>query len=367
MSAVDAAARPAGVRPDGDAADVGAYAAAVRVALADLGPEQVEELTDGLEADLAEAWADEDRHRAPDLVGAFGTPWAYARDLRAAAGLAPERSARGPRGALRTLRIEVRRLPRDLRHELRSTRWWPEVEDAATSLRPAWWLLRGWAFAQLVVWIATPGNQDRWWLPAEPLPWAVLVVAVVASVQLGRGRWAVGRRWRPLLRGVSAVCAVVGVGLLVYLPAVQRSQVEGYEERLAQPPSDGVVVAGRRATNLFVYDAQGLPVPGAQVVDQAGDPVLLDETPGAPWDGAQIWTTGADEPSYAVAATGPDGERRWNVFPLHTLTESGFRWADDGSWVPRTDAAADVRPPTWPAATLPPVDTWADPVDGAAP
>ncbi len=42
-------------------------------------------------------------------------------------------------------------------------------------------------------------------------------------------------------------------------------------------------------------------------------------------------------------------------------------WADDGSWVPRTDAAADVRPPTWPAATLPPVATWADPVDGAAP
>jgi len=39
--------------------DVTAYAAAVRRALADLGPDQVEELTDGLEANLADALADE--------------------------------------------------------------------------------------------------------------------------------------------------------------------------------------------------------------------------------------------------------------------------------------------------------------------
>ena len=42
-----------------DALDVAGYAAAVRRSLADLGAEQVDDLTDDLEADLAEALADE--------------------------------------------------------------------------------------------------------------------------------------------------------------------------------------------------------------------------------------------------------------------------------------------------------------------
>ena len=41
------------------AQDVRRYAAAVRAALADLGPETVDDLTDGLEANLVDALADE--------------------------------------------------------------------------------------------------------------------------------------------------------------------------------------------------------------------------------------------------------------------------------------------------------------------
>jgi hypothetical protein len=58
------------------------FARAVRAALADLPADEVEDLTDGLEADLAERASDEE---SPE----FGDPVAYANELRSAAGLPP--------------------------------------------------------------------------------------------------------------------------------------------------------------------------------------------------------------------------------------------------------------------------------------
>ena len=73
-----------------DVLDVAGYAAAVRRSLADLGPELVDDLTDDLEADLAEA-LDDERHVAHGrgVLEQFGPPEDYAAELRAAAGLAP--------------------------------------------------------------------------------------------------------------------------------------------------------------------------------------------------------------------------------------------------------------------------------------
>ena len=73
-----------------DVLDVAGYAAAVRRSLVDLGPELVDDLTDDLEADLADA-LDDERHVAHGrgLLDQFGPPEAYAAELRAAAGLAP--------------------------------------------------------------------------------------------------------------------------------------------------------------------------------------------------------------------------------------------------------------------------------------
>ena len=65
--------------------DIAAFAAAVRDALADLPRGEVDELTDGLEADLTDRSLEPD---APDL----GDALAYADELRLAAGL--------PRGPL---------------------------------------------------------------------------------------------------------------------------------------------------------------------------------------------------------------------------------------------------------------------------
>ncbi|RMI02417.1 HAAS signaling domain-containing protein, partial [Cellulomonas triticagri] len=71
-------------------ATVADYAAEVRTHLADLPQDQVDDLTDGLEADLADALADPTGRPAdmpPGLTARFGAPAEYARELRAAAGL----------------------------------------------------------------------------------------------------------------------------------------------------------------------------------------------------------------------------------------------------------------------------------------
>ena len=65
--------------------DVRAYVLAVRAWLGDLPADEVEDLTAGMEADLAERAAES----GGPLGGLLGQPEAYAAELRAAAGLPP--------------------------------------------------------------------------------------------------------------------------------------------------------------------------------------------------------------------------------------------------------------------------------------
>ena len=76
------------------------FAAKVREALSDLPPDELDELTDGLEADLAE--------RAEESGLELGDPSAYAEELRAAAGY-PPRSATSHLG--RSLGTGLRSFP----------------------------------------------------------------------------------------------------------------------------------------------------------------------------------------------------------------------------------------------------------------
>ena len=68
-----------------DAGDVHAYVTAVRGWLGDLPPDEVEDLTGGMEADLSERAAESGER----LGGLLGEPQAYAAELRSAAGLPP--------------------------------------------------------------------------------------------------------------------------------------------------------------------------------------------------------------------------------------------------------------------------------------
>lgn len=340
------------------AQDVRDYAAQVRAALADLGPEQVDDLTDGLEANLVDALADDRRAHQPSLVDEFGTPATYAAELRAAAGLRPAGAA-PRRGVVHALGRPGRETGEALHRalvRLRRTRWFPGVEELVVALRPAWWVLRGWALAHLVLQVLDAEPVAWFWLPSTAGGWVVLLLAVVASAQWGRGRWRTGPRWHRVLRALSAFLAVAAVVLLLWIPSTERVERTTVTAGPALP-SDGVVVDGEPASNLFVYDADGQPVEGAQVFDQRGRPVTTAASGGDPWQQEGVWQDDAQEFRYPVGVPGWDGALRWNVFPLHSLTESGWEYdAATGQQVPADPEL--VRAPSWPFAQALQVQPW---------
>jgi len=127
--------------PAGLADCVSAYVREVRAELVDLPAEDVDDLTGGMEADLSELAAES----GGDLIGRLGSPRLYAAELRAAAGL-PERGVgRGRRdgslsGAAARARVSWAMLTR-------AHPWLRSATAFLVTLRPAWWLLRGYLAA----------------------------------------------------------------------------------------------------------------------------------------------------------------------------------------------------------------------------
>lgn len=321
------------------ALDVTGYADAVRRALSDLGPDQVDDLTDGLEADLSEAMAD-DRHvgHGTTLLEQFGPPEQYAAELRTAAGLEPSS------GAARSRRPHPVRRTRALLAAtvawLDGTRWWPPVAELLVSLRPVWWVARGWVLygvaAGLMHTFALRPHSFGWWV--------VLLALVVLSVQWGRGRLRLAGRWNRL-GTVASVLAVLA--LLPVLDAAQRPAIAyvGPVSAAEQLPQNGVRVDGMDVSNLFVYDASGDPVPGAQVYDDRGRPVRTTQDDGS----MQYWYQGSSEPWYLVGAQEVGGATRWNVYPLRGAPASSFQGFPGTA--PR--AGTTLTSPPWPFAKAP--------------
>lgn len=334
--------------------DVAGYAGAVRHALAGLGAEQVEELTDGLEADLAEAMAD---RGGPDPVAVFGSPEEYAAELGAAAGLAlPGPAGSGGHHHLpEWLRHPVRESARTLRAwlaRLRATRWWAPVEDFLVALRPVWWVARGWVVFQLLDRLVDPDRAQ--WLPGSAGAAVACGVLVVASVQWGRGRWRLGGRWRRVVVVVSGAAAVAVLPYVTWLGAQSDDPVNWgtaapqvvYQEQVA----DGVVVDGMQVSNLFVYDAEGNPVPNAQIVDDRGRPVRTTYDEGQ----AEWFLYGLDFPWAYVGAIDTYDQTRWNVYPLRGATSDQRVWDDaTGRW--GFPEGVEIETPPWPFAKAPAV------------
>ncbi|WP_426594516.1 HAAS signaling domain-containing protein [Cellulomonas sp. McL0617] len=353
-----------------DVMDVAAYAAAVRAALDGLAPEQVEDLTDDLEADLADALADE-RHNAHGrgVLEQFGPPQEYAAELRAAAGLAPvavEAARRTTREVLGTPVRAVRRGGRTLLGALREKPFWPPVESFLVALRPFWWILRGWVGYQVLCYLA--GATTMRWLPRSLVQWVVLAVAVVLSVQWGRGMWNRSRSfsWVAGAANVAAVVLVLPVFVTVqgqvhrwetvydnyargaFSPSVQTQVV--YKDKAV----DGVVVDGIQVSNLFAYDAAGNPLTDVQIFDDRGRPVRTTFDNGA----GQFFFPETKEPWSFVSRTDADGRSRWNVYPLKGAPTSQFTFADDGTHALTGSATASIPPR--PFAKAPALDASAE-------
>lgn len=313
---------------DAPAGDVAAYAADVRRALTGLTPEQVEDLTDDLEQALADAMADDHRSGAGvGLVGLFGTPSEYAAELRAAAGL--EGAAHGSRRRpLGTLVGSVRAFGARLLTPLVAQPWWPSFASFARSLAPLWWVLRAWVM-YLVLFGVVVGMP----LAHGPVAWVLLLALVVISTQWGRGRWLGHKLVRGLWRAASAAALVATLPVAAY--ALSGSDGSSSPVYYESTPGDGVYVSGEQVSNLFVYDADGAPVVGAQVFDGQGRPVITATDESGYWYDERDGST-----SRLVPATAADGGQRWNVFPLRGQQPSDVD----------PDVVGPVVDPAWPFA-----------------
>ena len=287
-----------------------AFAAAVRAALDDLTPEEVEDLTDGLEADLSEQAAD---GGDPPLDAV-----AYAAELRSAAGLGPRAaSRRAPRSELALMRAQLRGAWDDAARVIQSKPLLRATLELLRAMRPVWWAARG----LLLFGLATSG-----WLMSsfERIPWGIWIVAaafVVVSVQWGRGRWLPGRGKRaiPIVASIVAVLVVVPVWVAV-ITYTSRQFQEVYSGVGFEPT--GLQLEGQNVDNIFAYGADGELLTDVQLFDQNGRPLNIEN----PSHGETFHEGYSDDGEYLLLTPrdSAPGAAGWNVYPLQKFDPSFF-------------------------------------------
>lgn len=295
---------------------VGEFARAVRAELADLRALEVEELTEGLEADLTERLAED----GSDL----GDPVAYAAELRASAGLQAKASV----PAALSLRRSLETKARDAMTSLRAKPATSALLDFLVALRPVWWVLRGWIVFGLLVAVL---QQDWMLLPRGPLSFLLWVGLIAVSVQWGRGRWlGTGRAGRGLKYATSIVAAVLLLPLtLVSFDSVSRalySQSSGYDYVSADSAiPEGLSLNGRNVSNIFAYDCSGQPLRNVQLFSENGTRLSVN-----PFGDGYSSYPDKDEQAeiYGLPSQFAAGSEGWNVYPLDVTVLNPYE-ADD--------------------------------------
>lgn len=332
-------------------ADIAAFAAAVRAELNDLPADEVDDLLDGLEADLSE--------QAEESGDAFSLPDAatYAAELRAAAGL-PERNGRAVKVPVRE---QLERARRAAATRIRASRFGSATLDLLVSLRPVWWIARGVAFYLILLFLTLPLTGRVDYVPANIVTFALLAALVLLSIQWGRGRW-LPRRWVRGLRSVLNVAATIVAAIaLIAAPTVLPQYFASQSAYANYVPMDtsqpGLVLDGQRVRNLFAYDAEGNPLENVQLYTDQGTPLTTVGTEGRTngwwWD--EYFLGGGGPVTRAYEGTGRSP--LWNVFPLREATGAS-------AW--DVDTAIPALPQA-PFAQVPAVPTQSDPHPSPSP
>ena len=175
------------------------FANKVRTELSHLTSEQIADLTDGLEADIASSLDD-----GADI----GSAEKYATDLLAAAGM-----SNGVEVVPNAVDVFINKV----------RRWFVSVSD----LEPAWWIFRAWVVTQLIGWLlfrdqtSSPG-----YLQWRYMQWGgivVLGVMLYVSVRIGRAKPA---KWMPLISISHVVLAVAGLAFMFVGPRGETTYSE---------------------------------------------------------------------------------------------------------------------------------------------
>ncbi|MFC4241833.1 hypothetical protein ACFOYW_00490 [Gryllotalpicola reticulitermitis] len=291
----------------------GAFAAAVREALSDLPTDEIDELTDGLEADLVE--------RAEESGGTstFGDPVAYAEELRSAAGLPPRG---GPSTERRFVGEEIARLLAAGVKGVRANPAGAWLLDLLVALRPVWWVLRGWTVYQVVILVAT--GRSTGVVPIDPqlvgstklAGWVLLLACVLVSVQWGRGRWLPWRWLRVLLiaSSIGTVLAFIPVCYAAINGTETAAEVNSASSSSIVP--QGLYDNGNEVYNIYAYGADGKPLSDVRLFDQDGHALQTNPDPDAntTFDG----TTANGQTLTLEPSQRADGVTAWQVYPLQS-------------------------------------------------
>lgn len=291
---------------------VGEFARAVRAQLDDLPALEVEELTEGLEADLTERLAED----GSDL----GDPVVYAAELRASAGL--QEKVQVP--ASLSLRRSLETKSRGAYAALRAKPATSALLDFMVALRPVWWVLRGWIIFSLLMLFA---NQDWMLLPRGLFSFLLWAAVITVSVQWGRGRWlGSGRASKGLKYATSIVAAVLLLPLaLVSFDSVSRALYnQSYEYDYASADSaltEGLSLNGGNVSNIFAYDCSGQPLRNVQLYSENGTKLSVNPF-GDGYSSYPDKTQQADV--YGLPSQFVAGREGWNVFPLDATAQDPY-------------------------------------------
>ena len=167
------------------------FANKVRVELSHLTSEQIADLTDGLEADIASSLDD-----GADI----GSAKKYATDLLAAAGM-----SNGVEVVPNAVDVFINK----------ARRWLVSISD----LEPAWWIFRAWVATQLIGWLLF-GDQSSspGYLEWRNMQWGgivVLGVTLYVSVRIGRAK---PTKWKRVVSVSHVVLAIAGLAFMFVSP-----------------------------------------------------------------------------------------------------------------------------------------------------
>lgn len=340
--------------------DIRAFAASVRRNLDDLPADEVDDLLDGLEADLSD--------QAAEAGDAFTLPDAatYAAELRAAAGL-PERDANAATPRKTSLIEQAQERWHRLGESLAANPAGAWVLDLLSAVRPVWWLVRGavWYVAVYLLMLmfspfTTIGGAlaPALVLTRNPAAWVLLLGSVLLSVQWGRGRWLPRRS----LRGLATIANIGAIVLLPFFLAIGSSaltQAVTREDTQSAYVPPGLSLDGERVRNIFAFDAEGNAIPLVQLYTQDGTPLTtVGRDLGETYDSYFYGGGGPVPVPYLV----PGGSEAWNVFPLREIPAG-----QDPTWSNPESDVTKARDTTFPFLKVQPLPDAAVPTPGATP
>jgi hypothetical protein len=253
------------------ATEIERYISGVSAALADLPDPVRQELLEDLPDHLAEIAADD----PASLDDRLGPPASYAAELRAATGVDVGKHERSPARVAATI-AALRPHARTFDETVGRLIGYDRLVDFLAQLRPAWWVLRGYVVAMLLLYFLADGYdmfpQDS---NAGLLGWALVLVLVGLSIRIGRRPLHMTRRVGPLWLAVGAAAVLAaGFGLVWVSDGSENySPTPGYPPSASYPPSGTVVYED--SNEVYVYTENGQPITNVRVYNRHGEAVPI--------------------------------------------------------------------------------------------